>query len=1059
MKRTERTIVSSILSLAFILFSCAGPVPDVSRSVEPTEVSAPTLTPKPTEENDAETEPAEGFTKPDESPIYLSIIWHQHQPVYFKDPNTGIYTRPWVRVHATKDYVDMASILREYPDIHATFNLTPSLIRQLDDFSSGAKDLYWVYAEIPADDLTDEQKGFILDRFFDTNQKIISRFPRYEELLLKRDSSENAQVEFSTQDIRDLQVLFNLAWVDPDWLTLEPLATLVEKGGDFTEEDKQALFEEHLRLIEEVIPVHRELQDAGQIEVTMTPFAHPILPLLVTTDLAQEALPNIELPPEKFVYGQDAQAHVTLGVQLYEDHFGRPPRGMWPAEGSVAQEIVSMVSQNGIRWMASDEGVLANSLGFEGFTRNSSEVVVDADQLYRPYYVQGTRGEPVAMVFRDVVISDKVGFTYSGLQGSIAAADFIGRVHAIRDQLMNLDVEGPFLVSVILDGENAWEYYDNDGKEFLHSLYQQLSEDPLIITVTPSEFLEIAPDQPLLEDLWAGSWISHDFSTWIGEEEENMAWGYLKLTRDFLQKYITGSRKGNVSGEVLQDAVTQMYIAEGSDWFWWYGSDQNSGNDESFDAQYRNTLKGIYTILGEEPPSYLDIPIIPQRASEVDRPASGLLTPTIDGVVSEDEWEAGGRYKVSGGAMASSQRFFDALQFGFDAENLYLAGLIRPEFVFPKGISSLSFYIKAPGGGNAENFSSGRSPLGFPANRKIEIGFTNREQPAGAIYTVSGDGTWVLETDLDSFAIGEQSLELAIPLALLGNADTGDLISIKGFYSETFGDPENLTDVDSAPSGGPGIVTVPDLGTTTVVLDVADPEGDDYGPGTYTYPLDGVFRSGAYDLLNFQVGYDEENIVFRLSLRGPVENVWDSPNGLSIQTFDIYLDRDSDGQGGVAMLPGRNLSFQEGFAWDIAIHAEGWTSAIYAPGTEGPEQIASNSEFSILADPGQRKITMRVPKSILGDAPERWGYAAVLLSQEGFPSGGVMRVRDVLPVAEQWRIGGGPAGTTNHTRVLDFVWPIEGEQERWLSDFSPTDRSQADLTQDDFARVPMLVLQ
>lgn len=208
-------------------------------------------------------------------PIYLAIIWHQHQPVYYKDPETGIYIKPWVRLHAAKDYVDMAAILQEYPDIKATFNLTPSLIRQLDELSAGATDLYWEHTIVPADELTDAQKQFILDRFFDTNRKIIARFPRYQELLDLRDGSENALTAFAADDYRDLQVLFNLAWTDPDWLAEEPLAALVEQGEGFAETDKQIVLDEHLRLINEVIPIHREMQEDGQIEVTMTPSPTP----------------------------------------------------------------------------------------------------------------------------------------------------------------------------------------------------------------------------------------------------------------------------------------------------------------------------------------------------------------------------------------------------------------------------------------------------------------------------------------------------------------------------------------------------------------------------------------------------------------------------------------------------------------------------------------------------------------------------------------------------------------------------------------------------------------
>ena len=631
----SRGLVAFIVTLLFIttLAGCAQdeesaptaePATTVPPTAEPTasplEEVSPTAVP---EEEPIET-PVEEVSS--EEPIYLSIIWHQHQPVYFKDTESNVYERPWVRMHAAKDYVDMAAILESYPDIQATFNLTPSLIEQLDDLAAGAKDSYWVHTEIPATELNDEQKQFILDRFFDTNQRIIDRFPRYAELLAKRHEGD-ALNTYTVEDYRDLQVLFNLAWTDPDWLADEPLAGLVAKGSGFDEADKATILDEHQRLIEQVVPIHRALQDAGRIEVTTTPFAHPILPLLVNTDLAREALPDIELPGQKFVYGQDAVAQVEKGVELYENHFGRAPRGMWPAEGSVAQEIVTMVSRNGIQWMASDEGVLAKSLGSDSFTRNSAETVVEADQLYRPYTVQGKRGDPVAMVFRDVVISDKVGFTYSGMPGEQAAGDFVARVHNVRDQLQESGAEGPHLVSVILDGENAWEHYENDGKEFLHTLYRMLSDDPLIKTVTPSEFLALAPDPNPIEELHAGSWINADFSTWIGEEEENRAWEYLATTRDFLQQYIAGSRKDAVTEEELNAAMAAMMIAEGSDWFWWYGADQTSSDDRSFDEQYRSTLKQVYLALGEEPPPFLDVAIIPEAAAAADRAMRGLISP------------------------------------------------------------------------------------------------------------------------------------------------------------------------------------------------------------------------------------------------------------------------------------------------------------------------------------------------------------------------------------------------------------------------------------------------
>jgi alpha-amylase/alpha-mannosidase (GH57 family) len=1041
MRPKEWTRINIFLAMACILSACTQPTVAPTVTASSTESSTtPTIIPSVTP------------IKVAEEPIYLSIIWHQHQPIYYKDPVTGVYEKPWVRVHAAKDYVDMAAMLKNYPDIHVTFNLTPSLISQLDDFQAGAKDLYWVTAEVPADQLTDEQKQFLLDRFFDTNRKIIARFPRYQELLQKRDAGE----EYNTQDYLDLQVLFNLAWTDPDWLAQEPLASVVAKGANYIESDKAIVFSEHLRLISEVIPVHRELQNTGQIEVTMTPYAHPILPLLVSNRLALIANPEMDLPSKEFAYGQDAIEQVQLGVQLYQDHFGKVPRGMWPAEGSVAQEIVNMVSTASIQWMASDEGVLAASLGMDSFTRNSKEVVTDPDTLYRPYYVQSKQGNPVAMVFRDVVISDKVGFTYSGVSGSAAAKDFINRIHAIRDALIANGTNGPHLVSVILDGENAWENYDNDGKEFLNSLYTGLSKDPLIRTVTPSEFLAIAPDQPKIEKLWAGSWINHDFTTWIGEDEENRAWDYLAKTREMLQKYISGIRQ--TTPEAIQQAQNYMYIAEGSDWFWWFGADQNSGDDGAFDQQFRSTLQQVYASLGEAVPDFLDVPIIPLNPIAADIASSGLISVTIDGKVSSDEWDPAGVYLASGGVMASGQAYFQDLAYGFSSDDLFLKITAMPEYNASISAGKIELYLQTPGSEPTNNFSRNGTLLGFPANRIIEIQLIDGSVISGNLYISSGGENWGDSINLENVAQSENVIELGVPLALLGNAETGDRISMRAVHieQENLAGTETLMDTDVLPDSGPAALIVPDLGTTNLVLEITDPERDDYGPGSYTYPSDAVFQAGCYDILNFQAGSDTENIVFKFTMRGPVENSWGSPNGLSVQTFDIYIDTNGDGQGGVNFLPGRNLTLQDGFTWDYAVTVEGWESGIYIPGDAGSERIATSSDFQILADPGQQRVTIRIPRSILGDNPEEWKYAAMVLSQEGYPSEGVMRVRDVNQNAEQWRFGGGSADT-NHTRVIDLVWSEAGMQESWLSAYSASQTAQTDLTVADFAQVEMLV--
>jgi len=982
--------------------------------------------------------------------LYIAIIWHQHQPVYGQDPETGDYVRPWVRVHATKDYLDMATTVAEYPEIHVTFNITPSLIRQLDDLSSGARDLYWSLSEIDAAELSEAQQRFILERFFDTNPGVIARFPRYQQMADLRGGSSAEQIEtalatWSPQDFRDLQVLFNLAWTDPDWLAQEPLASLVVRGRDYTEADKPVLFAEHLRIVREVIPTLAQLQEQGQIELTTTPFAHPILPLLVDSDLARIAMPDAELPP-RFVYGQDAVAQVERGVQMYQDHFDASPRGMWPAEGSVAPLIISMVANAGIEWMASDEEVLARSLPtLDEFTRDSDDTVLQADALYRPYTVSGARGR-VAMVFRDHLISDKVGFEYSGMSGEAAAADFIQRMNDIQAELEAEGAGGPHLVTVLLDGENAWEYYENDGKDFLHALYQGLSDAENLRTVTPSEYLAATePPQPL-ESLWPGSWINHDFGTWIGEDEENQAWAYLGETRAALERAL---RSGNLSADTEAEALEAMYIAEGSDWFWWYGADQNSGGDDAFDQQFRSYLERVYALIGEEPPDFVHVPIVAQAAQAPAREPLDLLSVVIDGAAREGEWEPAGFHSLPGGDPAG-------FYFGFDPTTLFLR-IDAPEGLSPE--TTLGFYFDLQAGGPANAYSrygQGATLIGFGADRLLEVTF-HGEDPAAVPYAADGRGGWDLlgvpaGSDIEAAAGPDGVVEIAAPLVALSPVlGSGDRFNARLVVSE---DEE---DVSSIPVEGPALLVAPDLPVPNVVLDVADPENDDHGPGTYTYPSDGVFAPGVFDLTQLIVGSDDEDVIFRITIDGPINNHWGSPNGLSAQTLDLYIDVDGPSNGERLLLPGRNAALTPEFAWDYVAWVEGWTPGIYRAGAEGPVEV--DAELGVTTQPGQRRVTVTIPRSLLPGDPESWSVAVVMLGQEGYPAAGVWRVRDVNPIAEQWRFGGGTLDV-NHTRIIDFLWPADmpGNQEAFLGSYATSQEDIDSLGPDDFPQLPMIPL-
>lgn len=1012
-------------------------------------------------------------TEAAEDVLYLNLVWHQHQPLYYKDED-GVYTRPWARAHATKDYYDMAALLADYPDVHATFNLTPVLIRQLDDLSQGAKDYYRILTEIPAAELSEEQKRFILTRFFDANwDHMIARFPRYLELLDKRGRSAESEIieaalkRFSDNDFRDLQVWWNLAWFDPSFLEQEPLQSLVTKGRDFNESDKEILFAEVDRVLAQVIPLHADLQDRGQIEVIITPYAHPILPLLYASDLAEIGDPSALLP-ERFSYPNDAIAQVQKSVEVYQEHYGRAPRGMWPAEGAVAQDIVKFVADAGYSWMATGEHVLAKSLGMDGFTRDANEVVQEADTLYRPYYVQYRDGPQVAVVFRDLRLSDLIGFEYSGDPGEEAARDFMARLEAIRVRLKQEGMEGPHLVSVILDGENAWEHYDNDGLAFLNALYRNLQESDTVVTITPSEYLARFPEQRKIDDLWPGAWFSSDYGTWIGEEQEKVAWDYLRETREHLAPYDIYGRK-QTSPANLASAMDFMYLAEGSDWFWWYGSDQDSGTDEYFDEAFRALLKGVYESLGEPVPDFINIPIIPARAAAPARTVQDVISPQIDGRIAAEEWEAAGFYEARGGAQARASDVLSAFYYGYDPQNIYVRVDAKRNWS-ELGEGILGVYLGRSGVDKTVAFSRfGQvdSLLGYGAAGLVELHTQSDGTVITSFSSVDAQGRWSDPgiVELLESAVQDTVVELSVPFALLGEVRAGDRINLRVVWSE--GSFTAARDVQFMPADGPAETILPELTSIDYYLVVSDPEGDDFGPGMYTYPTDTVFEPGVFDALTFSAGVDGDEFVFRFDLSGPITNPWGSGINLSLQTFDIYIDFDPGASTGARkLLEGRNAALEAGNGWDMAIWVEGWNQKILTPDENGVPREVSGDNIKAIVDPNG-SISLRVKASVipeLGAVPEgdwaldplEFGYVAAVLSQEGFPSPGVRRVRDVESTASQWRIGGGPADT-NHTRIVDLIYA--DDQTVILSLYSPRQQPVGELGPDDFAQLPLLFVE
>jgi alpha-amylase/alpha-mannosidase (GH57 family) len=572
----------------------------------------------------------------------------------------------------------MGLILERHPDMHATVNFVPSLVKQIGDLAAGRiEDAFFVISKRDPASLDTEDKAFILANFFALNwNSMVRRYPRYEALLeLRGRMIKDARAKrrsMSEQELRDLQVLFNLAWMHP--LDVERdgfLRELGEKGRNFTEEEKHGLLELHVQRLGEVIPLYRRLAERGQIELTTTPYYHPILPLLVNWDSAREAMPGTPMPGTWDEVPEDASEQVRRAVEYHAEVFGKHPRGMWPAEGSVSQEMIPLVADAGLEWLATDEDILSASGGhWRG--RGGYRKMQEPDEFYQPFYVE-EGGRKLSVVFRDRYISDAIGFEYRRIPATDAVDDISGYLGAITRQ----GRAGHHLVPVILDGENAWEYFPDQGVAFLDAFYSMLESGKPARSTTVSDYLAEHPPRERLDRLFAGSWIGANFAIWAGHDEDRRGWERLFETRRHLQSV---DKEGRADAETLSRAWEELYIAEGSDWFWWYGDDRSSEYDLEFDRLFRQHLKNVYILLGDEPPWLLNEPIASGARRILFSEPTGFISVKVDGkVTSFFEWLGAGVYNAleNRGAMAPGQDVIKEVHFGFDLERFVL----RVDFV------------------------------------------------------------------------------------------------------------------------------------------------------------------------------------------------------------------------------------------------------------------------------------------------------------------------------------------------------------------------------------------
>lgn len=637
-------------------------------------------------------------------PLYVAFIWHQHQPLY-KSYTSGEYRLPWVRLHGTKDYLDLVLMLERFPRLRQTVNLVPSLITQIEDYIAGtAFDPYLSLLLTPVETLQQEQQQFIIEHFFDANHHtMIDPHPRYAELYLHRQDKGRGWCldNWTAQDYSDLLAWHNLAWFDPLFWDDPEIAEWLERGKGYTLSDRQRIYSKQREILSRIIPQHRQMQEAGQLEITTTPYTHPILPLLADTNSGQVALPDMTLPNHRFQWAEDIPRHLRKARQIYRDRFGREPRGLWPSEQAVSPAILPYIAEQGFQWICSDEAVLGWTL-HHFFHRDGSGTLTQPELLYRPYRLETSQGD-LAIVFRDHRLSDLIGFTYGNMEPQRAAIDLIGHLEAIgrmlkahQQQEGGTALEQPWLVTIALDGENCWEFYQEDGKPFLESLYRILSEHPAIELVTVSEFLDKFPPVMKLpaDKLHSGSWVDGSFSTWIGDPVKNRAWDLLTQAREALSNQPEATEENN------PEAWQALYAAEGSDWFWWFGEGHSSNQDAMFDQLFREHLMTLYQALNLPIPPQVRQPVELHHPRGDHRP-DGFIHPVIDGIGDEQDWDRAGRIEVGGarGTMHQSSAV-QRLWYGVDHLNLYLRVDFKigakPGVDFPSEVHLLWFYPDRP---------------------------------------------------------------------------------------------------------------------------------------------------------------------------------------------------------------------------------------------------------------------------------------------------------------------------------------------------------------------------
>ncbi|MCD6136768.1 hypothetical protein J7J63_08680 [Candidatus Bipolaricaulota bacterium] len=921
----------------------------------------------------------------EKGPLNVGLIWHQHQPLYL-NRSSGEYELPWVRVHGVQEYVDSPRILAEFPDIHVTYNLQPSLLWQIMDYVQisaqeqekgglyqyiGAIDdhLKWIWklitdpASLSADERAKMQQQFfwINGYMFDDDGNDPYFDPRYAEL-----NALKGARPFTDQELMDAAGLSLLWEISPELHDSLGISDLRGKSG-FTKDDIIALISAQRTVLSQVVNDYAEVQAMGN-ELITSPFYHPILPLLCDRGWETDAMGQIEAGQEQ---------HTSL--------FGTPAVGVWPPEEAVSDKALQLLAQAGFSWTVTDSGILAQSLGH----------TPSIDELTSSWDYAG-----IDVLFRNPDLSNRIAFSYGNKPTQLAVSDFMNQLHKIRDQLAS---PSDHLLTIALDGEN-WMFmagYPNNGRSFLRALYQAISDDDSIVCVTPQEYLaKHTEPTPSLTKIATGSW-GGDLSTWIGEPEENEAWSRLEAARAVVKD----------AGDP-PNAISAIYAAEGSDWFWWYGSDQDSGTDDMFDWLFKANLVAAYEAAGiprGQIPQVLSLRLVTPVTTSL-----GEVKPTLDGrTTSPDEWGNAASFTGSGA--------IDSFSVGYGDGNLYV--LVKTKDAASDLLGKeihLAMYTSGQAGAkqNVTSHYSG-TQLGFGLASAVEINFTKLKADGSGIvsrYAPDGMGNWRYGSSIATLmsrkaAVGDV-IEFEIPFKELG-IKSGEAVTLSLALEE---DGKTL---GRAPAS-PVLAQIPTLVKGTAVFSLADPVGDDNGTGTYTYPTNKVFSDkGLFDLTSYTIYDSGKDWQFAFDIAA-LPNPWNGPQGFSHPIIFFYLDV-KDGGSSESFDEGQaaQVRFDPDHPWDVFVKIAGWPAYgrhLWTADGTGPELIG------VASDPKKGRIIVTIPKSLLPQI-DGWHYVMVG-SQDGY---GKNDLRAIGAVAGEWA-GGGCPDPMWAPQIYDYLAPAGSSQ-------------------------------